>query len=164
MKMSDFKFSTERTICFLLKDSQIVLGMKKTGFGKGNYNGFGGKLEHGEAPEEAAARELYEEAGVLASKSDLEKKAVIDFNFPFKTEYSQRVHVYFAGRWFGEPRETVEMKPEYFDMNAIPYGKMWDSDRIWLPQLIAGKKINAFFVWKEDNKTVDTYMIYEIKD
>jgi 8-oxo-dGTP diphosphatase/2-hydroxy-dATP diphosphatase len=34
--------------------SQVLLGMKKRGFGEGKWNGFGGKLDLGETIEQAA--------------------------------------------------------------------------------------------------------------
>ena len=43
---------------------QILLGMKKVGFGLGKWqHTFAGKVEEGESVEEAAARELQEETG-----------------------------------------------------------------------------------------------------
>jgi ADP-ribose pyrophosphatase YjhB (NUDIX family) len=40
---------------------QILLGMKKRGFGVGKWNGPGGKLEAGESVIQGALRELEEE-------------------------------------------------------------------------------------------------------
>ena len=42
--------------------SRLLLGMKKRGFGAGKWNGFGGKIEPGETPRQAAIREIREEA------------------------------------------------------------------------------------------------------
>ena len=52
-----------RTLLFLQKGDQILLAMKKRGFGAGRWNGVGGKLEAGEDIEEAAIRECQEEIG-----------------------------------------------------------------------------------------------------
>ncbi|MGV8150863.1 MAG: 8-oxo-dGTP diphosphatase [Candidatus Woesearchaeota archaeon] len=153
---------TIRTIVFLLSDSEVILGMKLRGFGKGKLNGYGGKLENDKTVEDAAVRELFEEAGVSADAKDLEKVAVIDFYFPFKPDFSQQVHVYFLKKWSGEPQETEEMKPETFQISNMPYDRMWDSDKLWLPMLIDGKKIKAFFEWKEDNDSVEYYKIDEV--
>jgi 8-oxo-dGTP pyrophosphatase MutT (NUDIX family) len=137
--------------------------MKKIGQGHGNYNGFGGKKTDEDKDIEATAlRELTEESGLSAQRSDLEHNATIEFYFPSKPEWNQRVRVYFVRAWHGEPRETEEMKPEWFPLDAMPYHRMWDSDRRWLPLLLCGKKIKAGFTWKEDNKTVDTYNIEEM--
>jgi len=162
--MASFKIETERTICFLVNQDRILLGMKKKGQGAGNYNGFGGKVEAGESYEDAAVREVFEESGLIVDKRALEKRAVIEFHFPYKSEWNQRVHVYFANSWQGGPRETEEMKPEWFNKSAVPYERMWESDLHWLPLLLEGRKINAFFRWKEDNKSVDGYSIREAVD
>lgn len=47
----------ETTLCLLKKDDEILLAMKKRGFGEGKYNGVGGKIEKGETPEETMIRE-----------------------------------------------------------------------------------------------------------
>ncbi|MDD5133365.1 MAG: hypothetical protein PHD81_01405 [Candidatus Nanoarchaeia archaeon] len=36
------------TLCYSIKGEQILLGIKKKGFGKGNLNGFGGHVEDNE--------------------------------------------------------------------------------------------------------------------
>jgi len=38
------------------EDNSVLLGLKKRGFGKGLWNGFGGKVEPGETIVQAAAR------------------------------------------------------------------------------------------------------------
>lgn len=156
-----FDIVTERTICFLINKDKILLGMKKRGQGSGNYNGFGGGIEKGETPEEGAVREIFEESGLTVLTKDLDKMALIDFHFPYKTEWNQRVHVYFVNSWKGEPTETEEMKPKWFNIKDLPYNNMWESDRHWLPIILGGNKINAFFTWKEDNKSVADYKIEE---
>jgi len=59
----NFFFKMKRklfTLCIVLKRNEILLGMKKRGFGKGKWNGFGGKVLRGETIEKAAKRELRE--------------------------------------------------------------------------------------------------------
>ena len=55
------------TLCLLISDGQVLLGMKKKSFGAGKWNGFGGKVEEGETVEAAAIREMEEESGILIS-------------------------------------------------------------------------------------------------
>ena len=52
------------TLCIIHEHPRVLLGMKKRGFGQGKWNGFGGKVNDGESIEEAAVRELEEEAGI----------------------------------------------------------------------------------------------------
>ena len=53
------------TLSFFIKKNQILLAMKKRGFGKGKWNGVGGKVQRGETTKEAAIRETKEEIGVV---------------------------------------------------------------------------------------------------
>ena len=46
---------------------EILLGMKKRGFGQGKWNGFGGKVKEGESIRECARRETLEECGLKVS-------------------------------------------------------------------------------------------------
>lgn len=47
------------TLVLLEKGSEILLGLKKRGFGKGLWNGFGGKVEPGEEIVDAATRYVF---------------------------------------------------------------------------------------------------------
>jgi 8-oxo-dGTP diphosphatase len=167
--MLDTSNFSRRTICFPHINGSILLGMKLEGFGAGKYNGFGGKFSTDKGDTiiaHTAIRELNEESGLLAEISDLEKRAVIDFVFPAKPTYNQRVHVYFLPKWKGKPNKTEEMDPKWFSLGEIPYNSdsMWDSDKLWLPQLIAKKSFHATFYWKDDNETVAAYKIdYDAK-
>lgn len=153
---------SQRTICFPISHGKILLGMKLKGFGEGKYNGFGGKFDTSKGDkkiEDTAIRELEEESRIEASVSDLEHVAIIDFFFPAKPGFNQRVFVYFLKNWKGTPITTVEMEPKSFVINDVPYNKMWDSDKLWLPSLLEGKKFHARFTWKKDNETVAEYSI-----
>ena len=44
------------TLVMIIKNDQLLLGMKKRGFGANRWNGFGGKVEIGETILEAATR------------------------------------------------------------------------------------------------------------
>jgi ADP-ribose pyrophosphatase YjhB (NUDIX family) len=160
--MFDEKTASQRTICFPITDDKILLGMKLKGFGAGKYNGFGGKFDASKGDKtikETAIRELVEESVLNGDVSDLEYVGLIDFEFPAKPVFNQRVRVYFLKNWSGEPEQTEEMRPEWFNLNSVPYNKMWDSDKLWLPSLLEGKKFHAKFTWKEDNETVAEYHI-----
>ncbi len=151
------------TLIFLTRDNQILLGLKKRGFAQGKLNGFGGKIEAGETIPAAAARELREECGVQVDANDLAPVARLEFFFPAKPEWDQIVHAFLARRWRGEPRETDEMQPMWFDTKAIPYAKMWADDAHWLPLVLQGKRVEATFTFADDNETVRETRIRELK-
>ena len=137
-----------------MRDNQILLGLKKNGFGVGKLNGFGGKIEAHETIEDAAARELREECGVQVDVSDLTRVARLEFLFPAKPEWNQVVYAFLARHWRGELGETAEMNPIWVDTKAIPYDKMWADDAHWLPLVLQGKPVEATFTFKDDNETV----------
>lgn len=146
----------DTTLCFLVesldsKVTSVLLAMKKRGFGVNWYNGVGGKVADGESIEEAAVRETFEEISVVINPSDLKKVALLKFEFSDNPEWDQFVHVYFVEEWEGAPVESEEMKPEWFGVNTIPLDKMWPDDKFWLPQVLAGKKVDAYFKMDKDN-------------
>jgi 8-oxo-dGTP pyrophosphatase MutT (NUDIX family) len=138
--------------------------MKKRGFGAGKLNGYGGKVHGGETIEEAAVRELREEAVIDAKPSDLEKVAEIDFFFsdvPKVKNWDQTVHVYFLRKWIGDPQETEEMKPLWYELNVLPMDRMWVDDPYWLPAVLEGKKLRASFTFGKQGATiVDHNIVY----
>ena len=134
--------------------------MRKRGFGLAKYNGFGGKIEPGETVEEAAVRELQEEIGVKVSVEDMEKAAELTFIFPSKQTWSQLVHVFFIKKWEGTPIESEEMTaPEWFDINKIPFDRMWQDDRHWLPLVLQGKKVEATFTFEDNAESIADFEV-----
>ncbi|RJQ20739.1 8-oxo-dGTP diphosphatase [Candidatus Woesearchaeota archaeon] len=137
------------TLCFLLKENEVLLGMKKKGFGEGKWNGFGGKVEQGESIEAAAVREMREESGVLAR--GIRKHAELTFIFPKKPEWDQVVHVFVAKEWEGEPVESDEMAPRWFAHKDIPFKSMWVDDKHWLPLVLEGRFVRGTFRFDGDD-------------
>ena len=142
----------ELTLAYLVKEDSICLGYKKRGFGAGNWNGFGGKLEAGETLEEAVIREIEEESEVLVSVNDLEKVALVDFFFQDKTHL--KVHTFFVRNWQGDPQETEEMKPAWFSYTDIPYEDMWEDDQYWLPRALLGEKLIGQVTFDDTDKHI----------
>lgn len=137
------------TLCLILKDDQILLGMKKRGFGQGRWNGFGGKVDEGEMIEEAAIREVKEECGLIAK--NMRNVGQIDFKFHNNPGEILEVHIYRCEDYEGEPMESEEMSPQWFDISNIPYGKMWPDDIYWLPLLIEKKCFSGSFLFGDDD-------------
>ena len=139
----------ETTLCYLKKDNKILLAMKKRGFAEGKYNGIGGKIEGGETPEEAMIREMKEEIAV--TPLTYEKVGFIEFDEYYKGKKEKiAFHLYLVDEWTGEPTESEEMKPAWFDIKDIPYDKMLPDDKYWLPYVLKGKKIKAYFDFDEN--------------
>lgn len=157
MKLASFKKQVAKplrqaTLVFLCKENQVLLAMKKRGFGEGMWNGVGGKLNDGETAEQAAIRETEEEIGVKVK--NLNHIATLDFYFPLvpaDKNWNQQVMVYFAQTWDGEPAESEEMRPEWFNIGKLPLDEMWPDDRYWLPAALAGYQITAEFAFGDKN-------------
>ena len=144
----------ETTLCLLKKDNKILLPRKKRGLGEGKFNGVGGKIEKGETPEEAMIRETQEEISV--TPTDYERVGFLEFDEYYKGK-KERVsfHLYMVNDWVGEPVETDEMEPRWFDVTEIPYDRMFPDDRHWLPLVLEGRKIKAYFDFDEDWNILD---------
>jgi 8-oxo-dGTP diphosphatase len=145
------------TLCFLIRrgtPGSVLLGLKKRGFGRGKYNGFGGKIEPGENARQAAVREIAEEAGLAVRTEDLMSAGQVTFFFPASPSFDHDVTLFVATAWRGEPCESEEMRPAWFPVDGLPLHQMWQDDAQWLPLVLAGGSIVAEFVFADDNETV----------
>ena len=152
------------TLCFVLREKdgrrQVLLGLKKRGFGAGKLNGFGGKLFAGESPREAMSRELSEECGLIVAPESFEARGLLVFRFPFAPHHDHRVRVYVATAFEGAPVETEEMIPEWQPAENPPFNRMWQDDSLWLPSVLAGHSTVGRFFFSEDNESVARYRLW----
>lgn len=150
----------DRTLCFLLRGDDVLLGFKKRGLGAGKLVGVGGKVEPGEDLRAAAVREVHEEIRVRVDPADLEPAGRMHFVFPARPEWEQRVHVFLARSWTGDPVETDELRPEWFSTFSLPTERMWEDNRLWLPDALAGLVRAYRITFGPDNEAV-TEVAYE---
>lgn len=124
------------TLMFVLGDGQALLIRKKRGLGAGKINAPGGKIEPGETGLQAAIRETQEEVGV--TPIDPQERGVLRFQFVGGLRLHVRVYV--AHGWVGTPGESDEAIPIWTRLDALPYDEMWADDRVWVPELLAGRR------------------------
>ncbi len=150
--------STAVTLCFLLRDGvagpQVLLGTKKTGFGVGKIVGLGGHVEPGESDAEAACREVFEEAGIVVTEDDLRVAGLIEFVFPARPEWNMSTSLFTTRRWTGDPVESSEMIPEWFQVASLPLARMWQDAEHWLPLALGEGTVEAVITLNDDNETV----------
>jgi len=134
------------TLCFVIRDEQILLIHKKRGLGAGKINGPGGRLEMGETTVQGAVRETIEEIGVRPI--GLEQAG--ELFFQFVDGYKLHVTVFSASDCEGQLIETDEAKPFWTNIASIPYNQMWQDDPYWLPLVVTGRKFRGFFAFQGD--------------
>lgn len=153
---------TQTTLLLLIQappTHRVLLGYKKTGFGKGKYTGIGGKIDPGETAPEAAVREMQEETSVIVSPTDLIPAGHIAFYFPAKPEWNLTIHLFLSHQWQNHPEERDEVRPEWFATTQLPFHQMWDDAQYWYPFVLSGKTIDATFTFHPDNETIASYTI-----
>ncbi len=133
-------------LSFIRSGDKLLLIEKKRGLGAGKVNAPGGRLEPGETAIEAAVRETREEVGVEPVSPS--HHASIDFQFT--DGYAMRCHVFLANSLTGNLRETDEAIPFWVEVSRIPFERMWQDDRYWLPAVLDGHFLTARFVFDTD--------------
>ena len=131
--------------------NNILLIHKKTGLGAGKINAPGGRIEKGETPMNAVIRECEEE--VFLTPLYPQKRA--ELYFQFKSGYKLYGEIFFAYEWIGKMAETEEAKPFWCSLDEIPWDRMWEDDRHWLPHAIEGKKMRGFYIFDDDDMLSD---------
>ena len=93
MGLAEYKETLQKplrqaTLCFLInrQKEEILLAMKKRGFGKDLWNGVGGKVKPNESLLGAAARETQEE--IKVKPISYRQVAVLDFYFPPNLDFT----------------------------------------------------------------------------
>ncbi|MBT2532881.1 8-oxo-dGTP diphosphatase [Arthrobacter sp. ISL-48] len=146
------------TLCFLLRDGdagrEVLLGLKKTGFGLGKVVAVGGHVEPGETPLEAICREVHEEVSVHVAPADLVLAGTVHFVFPARPQWDMFTTVYLAESWRGEPVESNEIVPRWYMVDRLPVEHMWADAEHWVPAMIGGRKLAVKVILEDDNEGV----------
>jgi 8-oxo-dGTP pyrophosphatase MutT (NUDIX family) len=130
----------ESSLVFLLRNRSVLLGRKEYGKSRGKWVGFGGGREDCDADAlNTAIREVKEETGLEVI--GLQEAGLIKARRP---DRELLIHIFVTHDWQGEPVETEEVKaPTWFKFTEVPFDEMWEDARVWLPQILLGKKVKA---------------------
>ncbi len=144
------------TLLFVMQDSRLLLIRKKRGLGAGKINAPGGRIDPGETPRQCAIREVQEELRI--TPLGVEERGTL--RFQFVDGLALHVRVFTATAWEGEPQETDEATPLWTPIDHIPYDEMWADDRIWLPQMLAGRRFDGRFLFEQDRLLAHELEVY----
>ncbi|OHA10030.1 MAG: hypothetical protein A3H71_00555 [Candidatus Sungbacteria bacterium RIFCSPLOWO2_02_FULL_48_13b] len=149
--------STHYTLCIVVDGGRVLLGEKKTGWGQGDWNAFGGRVEAGESNEQAMSRELFEEVGLRAVLSRPCGKIIGDFQ---PSGEQATVHLYIVSAFAGEPHESDEMRPQWFSADNLPLDRMWKGDRLWFQGVIAGKSVYGHIHYADEREFISSNLTW----
>lgn len=154
MDWDDWDVTDRCVITYLMDGGNLLMIEKKTGLGSGYLNAPGGHIEDAETADEAAVREFKEETGLDIDPSSLSLRG--ELFFQFKQGIAEHAYVYTASRWSGAMiGECEETRPFWYDMSqGLPYDRMWEDDRLWVPVMMSGRKFKAYFIF-DDRKMLD---------
>jgi 8-oxo-dGTP diphosphatase len=139
-----FAMTTRAVLCYIRQDGRVLLQHKAPHrFGGGYWNAPGGKIANGESPEEATVREVREETGLTVS--DVRYLGTLTFYVEGVEGPDIEAHVFVAGAFEGVVEANDEGPLEWVPEGALPYDKMWEDDRLWLPHVLAGHRVCGSF-------------------
>lgn len=146
------------TLCFLVRShngqQQVLLGLKKSGFGTGKVVGIGGHVEVGETAREATCREVAEETSLSVLETDLMAVGTVDFVFPARPDWDMATTIFVCRSFAGDAVESEEIAPRWYPVNALPHDQMWADASHWLPRVLAGERGHWRVVLNDDNESV----------
>ena len=149
----------QASLCFLVNEDNILLTMKKRGFGEGKWNGFGGKADLNEDIEACAIREAREEVSI--EPINLKKAATMFYYYDTPNrDKNWEVTVFIIDKWEGLPDESEEVRPEWFNINDIPFEQMWSDDKYWLPRILNGEELRGEFLFDEKMEIIDFDIVH----
>ena len=85
----------------------------------------------------------------------------LDFTWKHHQDVWQ-VHIFNVLDFSGTLTETEEMKPQWFDIEKIPFETMWPDDVFWFPLFLAGKKFKGTFLY--DDEVIVEQKLYEVEN
>ena len=147
------------TLCYVMNDNKTLMlyrNKKENDYHEGKWNGLGGKFEQGEAPEECAIREVFEESGLKVNDPVL--KGHITFPmFDGKDDWYVWLYVFndFEGNLIDSPEGRLEWIPNE-KLNEL---NLWEGDKIFIPWLFNDKIFSAKFNY-ENGKYIDYSVIF----
>lgn len=146
------------TLAYIVYQNEVLLlyrNKKENDFHQGKFVGIGGRLESGETPLECIIRELQEETGYRVSSDELEFRGYIYFDEVSRDKRNQDlpafnwlVFLYYIRVNNKIAFDNKEGDLFWFNMDNIPYDRMWSGDKIFTPKVLFTKEfLEAKFLY-----------------
>ncbi len=136
------------------ENGRILLGQRsgRSKFGPSLYSGPGGKFEEGVDTSllDCLNREIWEEFRIRIDRTRTEKIATILFWVAGLPHFL--VHIYRVPAFSGTPMQTREMRPQWFERDALPFDQMFDGDPAFFKKLVRGERFCAHIFQREPGK------------
>eukprot|EP00899_Mesostigma_viride_P027396 jgi/Mesvir1/7841/Mv11776-RA.2 len=135
------------TCIYHVSGGKVLLGHKKTSSEDscvGKVDGFGGKVQLGQDPNEQALIRWNEETATKGHRDTLKCIAEVFIVFRDKSDVWQN-YIYLLGNFDGQPAETAAMTPTWWTIAEVPYDCMWPDIQHWLPRVLTGKADEPYF-------------------
>ena len=131
------------------KNHKFLMIKHLRGINKGYVNFSGGKKEEGESIEDCVRRETFEETGLTI----LNPNQVGYVEFPTSEYY---VSVFKSTEFTGELKNKKdEVEVFWQDADNIPYDKMRDADKDYIPEILAGKYVKKRYIYDDNGKVTE---------
>lgn len=141
-------------VCYIEKDGQYLMlnrNKKKNDLNGGKWIGVGGKLEAGEAPEEALLREVKEETGLTLTR--YARRGLVTFCLGDLTEY---MFVYTADTFEGTLTDCDEGDLHWVNKTDLLSLPLWEGDKIFLALLAEEKPYFSLKLVYENDVLVES--------
>ena len=130
--MSDDIFrAVNSTLIYIERGDEYLMlhrTKKENDLNRDKWIGVGGKFEPGEAPEDCALRETWEETGLTLTR--WRYRGIVTFlSDVYETEY---MHLFTADAWTGELKACDEGELDWIKKEKLLSLRLWEGDRIFL--------------------------------
>ena len=148
------------TLCYVMSEDKTLMlyrNKKENDYHEGKWNGLGGKFELGETPEECAAREIYEEAGLKIKNPQM--KGIITFPM-FDGVQDWYVFIFVVSEFSGKLIESPEGRLEWINNDKLIKLNLWEGDKHFIPWLFEDKCFSAKFIYSDGKYISHTVKFY----
>jgi len=121
------------SLCYVVQDGQVLLLKRERPPHVGLWSPPGGKMEHGESPQECARREIFEETGLTLGEPRLRAiTTVIDVALPVHW----LLFVFRADGCTGELNTSAEGELRWIPLNAVDDYPRPEADSMVFPHVL----------------------------